>query len=463
MRTIFGRLLIIATFLSVYINAHEDIEYPLTIPLSGPEKTEEKSGWTIPDAEKARQFGRSINIPGTNAWIKSYGVAKVYVRKDIDAAVNQDYIDLFSQPMSGTLQDKRDGSFAISPRSSLIGVEGNIDTIYGPLTGIVEIYFQSFVQNPSNTIDKVLQNNTWAGIFRGYLTFVGLTIGQTFTNFMDVNNFPEMINFSNNGGISLLVNPQVRYSHEFENGFSISAAIEKPMAEFTYQDGLALNPQNAPFGTNADAPAWPDFTLAFKYGGKWGHFFAAGLVREINADLRGIPLSAFPPSETIFFGTNDRKIGYGGNFSLLIKTWGKDSLGLKFTIGRGVGHYIEFGLWRPAILRVTSSRHRRLQLVMQQAGFVSYQHWWNDTLRTNLVWGLVHNFNPAALRSPESQGVDPNFSFAWKQFSTATVNLLWSPRSDLTFGIEYDYARVFKTGGSSGDMNRIITESSYYF
>jgi hypothetical protein len=80
------------------------------------------------------------------------------------------------------------------------------------------------------------------------------------------------------------------------------------------------------------------------------------------------------------------------------------------------------------------------------SGFLYYQHFWTDNLRTTFGYGYLRNFNKTELLGTNTA--------ITREGDGAHVNLIWSPVPNSNVGIEYSHAhREFENRGF-GDVNR---------
>ncbi|GAB4238554.1 MAG: DcaP family trimeric outer membrane transporter [Chlamydiales bacterium] len=397
-------------------------------------------------------------LPGTKTFVKFYGALTVLARYDFTAAPDFDYVRYFTIPVNGSELAKRKRLFQLSARNSFVGFETQSDTCLGLVKTVLEIGFQSFPINPSDITSRTLQNNHWAGLYQCYVQVGRILAGQTFTTFSDIFAFPEAINFSNNCGITLLIQPMVRYTLE-RGKCTLMFALENPIGEWTYSQidplpayqAAGLNPENPPFGTDLGKPVTPDAIFALRYSDCWGHVFLSGVVRDNRADTRGL-VTAGTTVPPIFIDQRASAFGWGVNVAAKIKLGCKDNLLLKYTYGDGLGHYMLAGLYSGAIYDVDAAGVARLINQHVNGGFVSYQHWWCPNLRSNFTIAYIDFKNV-----PEAPPT------AWRGFRSGFANLLWDPIPNLTIGIEYDYGENRFNNGTIGRMSRLYAQISRLF
>ena len=89
---------------------------------------------------------------------------------------------------------------------------------------------------------------------------------------------------------------------------------------------------------------------------------------------------------------------------------------------------------------------------MAHALFAAYQHWWTDTLRSNIggSFGEVDNLGGQPVT-------------AIKNFQGAAINLVWNIIPRVTVGIQFGWARNEIKDGRDGTARRIQTSAQFNF
>ncbi|OGT60102.1 MAG: hypothetical protein A3E85_03335 [Gammaproteobacteria bacterium RIFCSPHIGHO2_12_FULL_45_12] len=425
--------------------------------------------WNIRASEA---YPRSWLIPGTDSRMKIYGMISVLGRYDATDAPDFDFIKMFGIYPNNNPNGSGPGHFGISARNSILGVETKTQTsMLGQIDTKLELGFESFGVDNRDAVAAPLQNNYSIALYQGYVSFKDTMLGQTFSNFIDVMAMPETLNFTNNAGVTLILQPQARHTWNFGSNI-LSAALESNESDFTY-GGLsvtptstggpifAVNPEsNVSYGTDASLSRFPDVTLAFTHNANWGHVFVSGVARDIRMDVARSTLTnnmlgcnaTFNPTGAAICAAypaqlRSQAFGWALNGAARINTFGKDNILLKYTYGNGVGRYLLFGLYSGALVMTNGN----LSTQDMGGGYASYQHWWTDALRTNLTYGMLH------VATPEVNGS------IWKKFQSVNINLMWSPFPALTTGVEYFYAYDKFANNSIGAMSRFMLGVNYAF
>ena len=92
----------------------------------------------------------------------------------------------------------------------------------------------------------------------------------------------------------------------------------------------------------------------------------------------------------------------------------------------------------------------RSQSSSTYGGWLWYQHWWTEELRSTVdISGIWNDFNTSLL----PQGTTNN-----KLLGIAHANLFWSPVAFVDFGVEYAYGHRVTISNFKGDSNTVLGE-----
>lgn len=94
----------------------------------------------------------------------------------------------------------------------------------------------------------------------------------------------------------------------------------------------------------------------------------------------------------------------------------------------------------------------QFESIKAYGGFGALQHWWTDTIGTNLVYGVAKIDNPI-FSGPAVA----------RETQYGAVNLLYSPWQEVDIGTEFQYGRRTDADGRSGYQTRIQSSLIYRF
>ncbi len=120
--------------------------------------------------------------------------------------------------------------------------------------------------------------------------------------------------------------------------------------------------------------------------------------------------------------------------------------------GDGIGRYINdlesVGGQDAAFNPVTGE----LETLEAFGGYLAYQHWWSDRMRSTLVVGYT-NVNNLDFQEPD----------AYHETRRLTGNVIWSPIPRLDVGGELLWGRRTNNDGNSGEALQMQLAAKYIF
>jgi hypothetical protein len=267
--------------------------------------------------------------------------------------------------------------------------------------------------------------------------------GQTNTQFMDIDVFPNTIEYWGPNGMMFIRNPQL-FFEVYKNGDSHARiAIEAPGVSGdagVFADRVELQNVSGRF------PA-PDFTGHYRYaGGKWGYVQVGGVLRYIAYD------DLLPNDQ---FNLSGHVWGGGVAVSAGLKPTPKDLLHLQVAQGQGIENYFNDA---PIDVGVQKNPGNAVTPVVGKAlgdfGLIIYlDHTWNDRFTSSVGYSRVDISN--------SDGQSAN---AYKAGQYATANLLYTPTKNVMLGgeLQWGHRENFSDGFSVSDT-RIQFSAKYSF
>lgn len=316
----------------------------------------------------------------------------------------------------------KDGTTVLSVRQSMIDFKGYIPTSLGEIK--TDLSFDLFGTGGGNTEIRLL--NAW-----GELGKFGL--GQYYTLFMNVDTFPNIIDYWGPSGMVFLRNPQVRYTPMDRKGMKLAFSLEAPNAAIDTGKVSDVDPTLGVEGWTR----WPDFVGQLTLNGDWGEFQTGGILRSVG--YQTTTSASGNPSGSV--------TGWGLNVNGWLNTWGKDRLVGQLIYGHGIASYMNDGG-----VDLAPDASLRAEAVPSLAGFLYYEHYWSEKWSSALGFSAHHQDNTAGQNGT-----------AFRQGSYASTNLLWYPTRNVLGGVELLWGKLKQFSGESEDDVRVQFSGQYKF
>jgi hypothetical protein len=330
------------------------------------------------------------------------------------------------------------GQSSLSVKQSRFGVKGTMPT--GDHTPPLNFKFEFDMFGVGADAGK-----TTIRLRHAYGEWGQLLAGQTHSLFMDIDVFPNVIDYWGPPGMVFFRNVQFRWTAFRTASDVIAIAIEKPSNDVdTGNLRLAEGFQNAT--VNPDQTV-PDFTAQFRHDDNWGHYQIAGILRSVGFQMQVTPGEPFQKGH---------QIGWGIDLTAAINTLDKDKVLLSLVHGQGIASYMNDGgmdlapttmAEGPATAETVGSEAVPLTGVM-----VYYDHYWNSMWSTSLGYSFTQVANT---------NFQSDTTFHKGQY--ASINLLMYPASKVMVGVELMYGKLTNNNGTTGDDVRFQFSAKYDF
>jgi hypothetical protein len=301
------------------------------------------------------------------------------------------------------------GSTFFGVRQTRFGVKSNTPTELGNLKTVFE--FELF----GTGVDA---GQTTFRLRHAYGELGQIGAGQTWSPFMDIDVFPNSIEYWGPNGMVFFRNVQVRWIPFQKGDSNVVIALERPGAsadQGIYSGRIELANIRPQF-------KWPDLSGHARMAGAWGHLQIAGILRK----LAWVDLG---PGPTNLSGT---AIGWGVDVSSNVKFTKNDTGRFSVVYGTGVENYmndapLDVGVKNNFVNPISPIKGVPLPLL----GVVSFlDHNWSDRFSTSIGYSMLNIWNSnAQLPSDFHQG------------HYALTNLLYHPVKAVTMGGEFQFGR----------------------
>jgi hypothetical protein len=254
--------------------------------------------------------------------------------------------------------------------------------------------------------------------------------GQTWSPFMDIDVFPNTIEYWGPNGMVFFRNVQIRYM-PIQGDTRMTVALERPGAsgdQGIYADRIELSNITPHFPL-------PDLSAEYRMGKEWGYLEIAGIVRRIEWE------DNVPDSLDLSGGAT----GWGLNVSSNIKVGDSNTVRASVVYGEGVQNYMNDAPADIGIQNNPGSTTAPIEgVALPVLGIVAFlDHNWNEKFSSSVGYSMVDIDNSDA-QSPS----------AYATGHYAVGNLLYYPAENVMTGVELQYGKRenFSDGFTSDDF-----------
>ena len=355
-----------------------------------------------------------FRLPGTQTILKIGGYFKSDFIYDLKPAGNTDSFIPSSFPVPSVVTVNNS---TVSVRPTRLSLDFRVPSIK---IGEVRFYIEA---------DLFGTNATTPRLRHAYVQARNFLIGQTFSNFMDPDAFPDTLDFQGPNGMVSLRNPQFRYGFALSPSTTFYISAEKASSDVIFK--------TPDFSAQPNAPS-PDGAIRLRQEFEGGHFQIAGLFRSI---------AAFLPD-----GRAGSVFGWGINASAGVETLGKDKLILGVAAGHGISRYLQDTSGLGIDAEVGSFSRPHLQATPAVGVEAAYQHYWKNYLRSSVFYSYaaVNNTDLAATTN-------------YNHGTYTGANLIWNPYGSLYLGGEFLYGWLMHQDGQKANAPRIQFSAKYSF
>jgi hypothetical protein len=367
-----------------------------------------------------------------------YGFAQADYIQDIGGRLDPDWDDAFRPSkicFDGACGE--DGQASISVKQSRFGVKGTMPT--GSTTAPLSFKFEFDLFGTG-----VDAGQTTFRLRHFYGEWGQILAGQTNSLFMDIDVFPNTIDYWGPSGMVFYRNVQIRWTPYRTDNSHFAIAIERPSNDID-SGNLRLIEGLEDVDVRNDEEL-PDLTTQFRYGGDWGHLQLGGILRKVGYELRTDPSDSW---------TEGSELGWGINVGTVFNVLEKDAIRLQVVYGEGIASYMNDGgmdlapsaNWDAGIVADLEAEAVPLMGVLAY-----YDHWWNDKWSSSIGYSFTEVDN--------TNFQDPG---AFQKIDYASGNLLYYPAENLMMGAELMWGERTNNDDASEDDVRFQFSVKYSF
>ncbi len=372
----------------------------------------------VADAQQAESdWPGSFSLFGSKTRFAIGGFAQLDVIYD-DNAIGApcQFITATIPTDGGTPAGGSEGRTSFCVNTSRLTFESRTPTKLGRLKTFVSL---DLFGNALSTTPSLRMRQAY-GELEGVLWGGDLLFGQAWGTYVDLESWPDILDFEGPGSAIATRQPMVRWSKGIADQLDLRVALEQP-GDGTVQGAGILT-------------RWPDLvgTLKWSHGG--GHLRAGAILRDLRAAADEGPVA----SATAW--------GLAGSGKVLLPA--RSYLVFETSYGEGTGGYYNDLSINSVYDPATSS----LELVPLFAYYVGFGHGWSPTLSSAILYSSIE------VDHIESQPDDTG-----KKSAYFSLNLIWRPDTPLMFGVEFLSGGRQDKGGAEGTVNRIQFSGQFSF
>ncbi len=303
-----------------------------------------------------------------------------------------------------------DGKTYFSVRQTRFGIKSSTPTGLGDLKTVFE--FELF----GTGVDA---GQTTFRLRHAYGELGHFGAGQTWSPFMDIDVFPNSLEYWGPNGMVFFRNIQARWAPIQDSRTRLIFAVERPGASADggiYADRVELQGVRAKFDM-------PDFSWQARFMRNWGYMQLAGIFRKIS----WVNTAANPQ-----FDLSGDAFGWGINVTSNVNFTKNDVGRFAFLYGEGVQNYMNDAPIDIGVKNNLSNPVKPIEGVpLPVLGIVSFlDHNWSSKFSSSIGYSLVNITNSDA-QAPSD----------FHQGHYALTNLLYHPVSAVTMGGEFQFGR----------------------
>jgi hypothetical protein len=356
-----------------------------------------------------------IPIPGTKSMIRFGGSARLDAIYDFQDNGNPNQFVPSSIPAEG--QAGADGG----PRSTIQAKGTRISfEVRRPAgeEGTLRIFNENDFFNDSTSSSMSFRVRHFYGQAWNFL------VGQTYSAFMDIDAWPDVLDYAGPNASINRRQAQIRYSPPIYDGVGkmhLLFSLEQPDSD------LSTTATGLPAGAKTVTRA-PDGVAGWRWEGDVGHLQITGLFRTIGYEVDNAP--------------DDGVFGWGVNAAGAFNLFEADKLTWQVAYGEGMARYVnDLG---SADLDAAPDSSGKLEAIPVFAATAGYTHQWAARFRSTASYGYVHADPKASLGA-----------FAIENTHYVSANLVWHPTKSFRMGLEYLYGLKETQSGADGDGHRL--------
>ncbi len=321
----------------------------------------------------------------------------------------------------------KDGEMIFSVRQTRLGVKAAVPTSMGELNTKVEIDMFGVGPDAGQTTMRLRHAYGEVGSFLA---------GQTNSLFMDIDVFPNTIEYWGPVGMIFYRNIQARWTPVNRDGSKFAVALEAPGSAVDSGNIANVAP---PIAANIQGyTKYPDVTAQYRMDQSWGHIQASGILRWIGWET----------PTAVDSEPSDNVIGWGGNLAGSFNTMGKSKVLFQVAYGEGIASYIN----DCCVDVAPNAALNDGEAVPLLGWLLYYDHYWSDQWSSSIGYSAV-----------DQDTTDGQTATAMAKGSYASANLLHYPAQNVMVGGELIWGQRENKNGADASDTRLQFSAKYNF
>ncbi len=295
-----------------------------------------------------------------------------------------------------------DGNFYFSVRQTRLGFKNYFETPLGEL--FTQFEFEMF----GTGVDE---GQTTIRLRHAYAELGKVGVGQYWSPFMDIDVFPNSVEYWGPNGMVFFRNVQFRFM-PIKGDTRLTIALERPGAsadQGIYSDRIELENTKGKFSL-------PDLSAEYRHAGDFGYVEIAGMLRRIEwEDLDNVDPDL-----------SGSATGWGLNLSTNLKIGANDLIKAQVVYGEGIQNYMNDA---PVDVAIETDAQGVKGVTIPMLGIVAFlDHTWSEKFTTSIGYSMLDVDN--------TNGQEAG---AFSQGNYALANLLYYPVKNAMAGVEFQY------------------------
>jgi hypothetical protein len=347
--------------------------------------------------------------------------------------IHPDWFDVVRPTKLPTFKNQygTDGNVFFSVRQTRLGFKNYFETPLGELKTHFE--FEMF----GTGVDA---GQTTMRLRHAYAELGKFGAGQYWSPFMDIDVFPNTVEYWGPTGMAFFRNVQVRFM-PIQGDSRLTIALERPGAsadQGVYAGRIELGNVKPRFPL-------PDLSAEYRYGAKWGYVELAGIARKMEWEDQ----DNLPPD------LSGDALGWGVNLSTNIKIGQRCTFRGSALYGEGVQNYMNDA---PVDVGIRTTGNPSLPIegvalpVTGLVGFLDIN--WNEKFSTAIGYSSID------IDNSDGQADD-----AFKKGQYIVGNLMYYPVKNAMMGIEFQYGdrENFRANTFEASITKVQFSFKYNF